>query len=218
MGRQKVEADIVVVGAGLAGLSAARSLRASGCDVAVVEARDRVGGRVLNHRLPGGEVIEIGGQWIGPQQLRINKLVAELGLETFPTYDTGENLLDLDGKVKHYTGEIPPLPKAALVDLGQSQLRFDRLGEAGAARGAVGGRPGGALGRGDVRDLDAAQHAHRERPVLLGGVLRGGVRGRAAGHVVAARARVHALGRWREQPDRVFATPRSRTESSADRS
>jgi monoamine oxidase len=127
MGRQKVEADVVVVGAGLAGLSAARSLRASGCDVAVVESRDRVGGRVLNHQLPGGEVVEIGGEWIGPQQLRINKLVAELGLETFPTYDTGENLLDLNGKVKRYTGEIPPLPKAALVDLGQSQLRFDRL-------------------------------------------------------------------------------------------
>jgi monoamine oxidase len=127
MGRQRVETDVVVVGAGLAGLSAARSLRASGCDVAVVEARDRVGGRVLNHQLPGGEVVEIGGEWIGPKQLRVNKLVAELGLETFPTYDSGENLLDLNGKVKHYTGEIPPLPKAALVDLGQSQLRFDRL-------------------------------------------------------------------------------------------
>ena len=68
-----------------------------------------------------------GGEWIGPGQLRVNKLVAELGLETFPTYDEGENLLDLHGRVKRYTGEIPPLPKAALVDLGQSQLRFDRL-------------------------------------------------------------------------------------------
>ncbi len=129
MARQKVEADVVVVGAGLAGLAAARSLRASGCDVAVLEARDRVGGRVLNHQLPGGEVVEMGGQWIGPSQLRVNKLVAELGLETFPTHDTGEHLLDLKGKVKRYTGEIPPLPKAALVDLGQSQLRFDRLAQ-----------------------------------------------------------------------------------------
>jgi len=57
----------------------------------------------------------------------VNKLVAELGLETFPTYNEGENILDLHGKVKRYTGEIPPLPKAALVDLAQSQLRFDRL-------------------------------------------------------------------------------------------
>jgi monoamine oxidase len=124
---QKVETDIVVVGAGLAGLAAARSLRASGREVAVLEARDRVGGRVLNHQLPGGEVVEMGGQWIGPQQLRVNKLVAELGLETFATYDTGEHVLDLNGRTKRYTGDIPPLPKAALVDLGQSQLRFDRL-------------------------------------------------------------------------------------------
>jgi monoamine oxidase len=127
MGRQKVEADVVVVGAGFAGLAAARTLRASGSDVAVLEARDRVGGRVLNHQLPGGEVVEMGGQWIGPQQLRVNKLIAELGLETFPTHDIGEHLLDLNGKVKRYRGGIPPLPKTALVDFGQSQLRFDRM-------------------------------------------------------------------------------------------
>jgi len=127
MTAQLVDTDVVVVGAGLAGLAAARSLQASGSDVVVLEARDRVGGRVLNHQLPGGEVVEMGGEWIGPSQLRINKLVAELGLETFPTHDTGEHVLDFDGRVKRYTGEIPPLPKAALVDLGQSQLRFDRL-------------------------------------------------------------------------------------------
>ncbi|MDQ1511527.1 MAG: monoamine oxidase [Actinomycetota bacterium] len=127
MSGQLVEADIVVVGAGLAGLAAARSLQASGSDVVVLEARDRVGGRVLNHQLPGGEVVEMGGQWIGPSQLRVNKLVAELGLETFPTYDTGEKVLDFNGRAQRYTGEIPPLPKAALVDFGQSQLRFDRL-------------------------------------------------------------------------------------------
>jgi monoamine oxidase len=127
MSGQLVDTDVVVVGAGLAGLAAARSLQASGSDVVVLEARDRVGGRVLNHQLPGGEVVEMGGQWIGPSQLRVNKLVAELGLETFPTHDTGEHVLDLNGRVKRYSGEIPPLPKAALVDFGQSQLRFDRL-------------------------------------------------------------------------------------------
>jgi monoamine oxidase len=122
-----MECDVVVVGAGLAGLAAARALEAAGSQVVVLEARDRVGGRVLNHELGNGEVVESGGEWIGPGQLRVNKLVAELGLETFPTYDEGEHLLDLRGRVKRYTGEIPPLPKAALVDLGQSQFRFDRL-------------------------------------------------------------------------------------------
>ena len=54
MSRQEIESSVVVVGAGLAGLAAARSLQASGSDVVVIEARDRVGGRVLNHQLPGG--------------------------------------------------------------------------------------------------------------------------------------------------------------------
>jgi len=124
---QRLDTDVVVVGAGLAGLSAARSLGAAGSHAVVLEARARVGGRVLNHDLGTGDVVELGGEWIGPSQLRINKLVAELGLETFPTYDDGEHVLDLHGRVKRYTGEIPPLPAAALVDLGQSQLRFDRL-------------------------------------------------------------------------------------------
>jgi len=122
-----VQCDVVVIGAGLAGLAAARTLEAAGVHAVVLEARDRVGGRVLNHDLGHGEVVELGGEWIGPAQLRVNKLVAEFGLETFPTYNEGENILDLRGKVKRYTGEIPPLPKAALVDLAQSQLRFDRL-------------------------------------------------------------------------------------------
>jgi monoamine oxidase len=124
---EHLEADVVVVGAGLAGLAAARQLEAAGSHAIVLEARDRVGGRVLNHDLGTGEVVEVGGQWIGPTQLRVNKVVAELGLETFPTYDDGENLLDLNGTAKRYTGEIPPLPKAALVDLAQSQFRFDRM-------------------------------------------------------------------------------------------
>src|SRR5436190_24040278 len=127
MGRQEVQTDIAVVGAGLAGLAAARSLRASGSDVVVLEARDRVGGRVLNPQLPGGDGVEMGGQWIGPHHRHINKLVAELGLETFPPHDTGENLLDLNGRATRYGGEISPLPKTALIDFAQSQLRFDRL-------------------------------------------------------------------------------------------
>ena len=86
------DTDVVIVGAGLAGLSAARSLTEAGVDVVVVEARDRVGGRTLNHDLGGGKVVEVGGQWIGPTQDRIAALAAELGVETFPTYTAGHDV------------------------------------------------------------------------------------------------------------------------------
>src|SRR5712691_1720595 len=86
------EADVAIVGAGLAGLSAARDLTKAGRSVLALEARDRVGGRTLNHHLGGGKVVEVGGQWIGPTQDRIAALDAELGVETFPTYIAGRDL------------------------------------------------------------------------------------------------------------------------------
>ncbi len=121
-------ADVVVIGAGLAGLVTARDVAAAGHDVLVVEARDRVGGRLLNAALPGtdGEIVEAGGQWVGPGQDRILGLIAELGLATFPTYDTGDKLAELRGAKTRYAGRIPRLNPAVLADIGQSQLRLDR--------------------------------------------------------------------------------------------
>ena len=74
--------QVLIVGAGLAGLYATRALARRGVRVRVLEARDRVGGRTLSHRLPGGDVIELGAQWLGPGQDRLIALVAELGLPT----------------------------------------------------------------------------------------------------------------------------------------
>lgn len=81
--------DVIIVGAGLAGLTAARDLdRAGNGSFAVLEARDRVGGRVLNHDLAGGHFSEAGGQWIGPGQTAIADLARELDIETFDSiYD-----------------------------------------------------------------------------------------------------------------------------------
>jgi monoamine oxidase len=85
--------DIAIVGAGLAGLTAARDLKRAGCEsFIVIEARDRVGGRTLNHDLGGGHISEVGGQWIGPGQTAIADLARELQVGTFPSYYAGNTV------------------------------------------------------------------------------------------------------------------------------
>jgi len=121
------DADVAIVGAGLAGLSAARDLRAAGHRVTVLEAQDRVGGRTLNHEFDNGDVIEIGGQWVGPTQDRLYALAAELEVEHFPTWDQGENLLHQGGKLTRYEGETFGLPAHVLADLALAQWRIGRL-------------------------------------------------------------------------------------------
>src|SRR5215210_3907855 len=85
--------DVVVVGAGLAGLIAAHDLQAADVSVLVLEARNRVGGRLLNHTLENGAVVELGGQWVGPTQDRVLSLAEGLGIGLFPTHTEGEHFL-----------------------------------------------------------------------------------------------------------------------------
>jgi monoamine oxidase len=111
--------DVVVVGAGLAGLSAASDLVHRGHSVAVLEARDRVGGRTLNHPVGGGEVVEVGGQWVGPGQDRILARARSLGVRTFKTWTRGQQILDYAGGRRLFTGVIPPLPDPDAGDFAQ---------------------------------------------------------------------------------------------------
>jgi monoamine oxidase len=124
---EKREADVAIVGAGLAGLAAARRLAAAGLDPLVVEARDRVGGRTLNHEIGDGKVVEVGGQWVGPTQRRMLALAQELGVDTFPTHDTGDNVIEWRGEKRRYSGAIPRINPAILADVAQAQVRLDRM-------------------------------------------------------------------------------------------
>jgi len=94
--------DVVVVGAGFAGLTAARKLAAAGKEVCVLEARDRVGGRTLNHRVQKGVIAEVGGEYVGPTQDRVLALAKAMGVDIFPTYNDGDNVLLLNGQLSRY--------------------------------------------------------------------------------------------------------------------
>ena len=120
-------ADVVVVGAGLAGLSAAQTLTDEGLSVVVLEARDRVGGRLLNHELDAGGTVEVGGQWVGPAQLRVNAWIRDLGLELFETYDEGFKEFEYRGRLSRYQGAIPKLNPLVIADVAQAQARLDRM-------------------------------------------------------------------------------------------
>jgi monoamine oxidase len=111
--------DVVVIGAGLAGLTAATDLDRAGHSVAVLEARDRVGGRTLNHPIGRGKEIEVGGEWVGPGQDRILARARAHGIKTFKTFTRGAQVLDYAGKVSQFTGLIPPLPEPDATDFGQ---------------------------------------------------------------------------------------------------
>ena len=109
-------ADVVVVGAGLSGLCAARKLRAQGASVVVVEARDRVGGRTFTQQI-GNSSFDLGGQWIGPEQKRVHALVDHLGLETARTHTDGKKVLEVEGKVSTYKRSITSMSVPNLIQL-----------------------------------------------------------------------------------------------------
>ena len=119
--------DVVVVGAGLAGLCAARELGRAGATVRVLEARDRVGGRVLSRQLTAGSVVELGAQWIGPGQEHMAALVKELALTPFPQHCAGTKVLSVGGRRSTYKRDIPSLPLLGLLDLDRTIKKLEAM-------------------------------------------------------------------------------------------
>ncbi len=119
--------DVVVVGAGLAGLAAARTLKDHGVGLVVLEARNRVGGRTLSQTMPSGETIDLGAQWIGPTQNRVAALTREFGLQTFNQYSTGAKIMSVEGKISTYKGSIPSLPLLSLMSLARLIKRLEAM-------------------------------------------------------------------------------------------
>jgi putrescine oxidase len=124
---RELAADVVVVGAGIAGLTAATALAAADRDVVVLEARDRVGGRVLNTEL-GGEVNELGGQWVAPYQQALHGLLAELELGLFHAYRDGDHVyVDANGERCRYDGDEDPLPAGSAAAYGRAVAKLDQI-------------------------------------------------------------------------------------------
>jgi monoamine oxidase len=125
------ELDAVIIGAGFAGLSTARQLMKAGKTFVLLEARDRVGGRTKTEQLLGRIKIDVGGQWIGPEQKRVSALAAELGAETFSTYDDGTHLFDEMGRIKRYQGSVPGFPGIwgylSTLNMGTAMWQLDRM-------------------------------------------------------------------------------------------
>ena len=110
---------VLIVGAGLAGLTAAAELTAAGCEVVVLEARDRVGGRTHGIEVAPGEWVDAGAAYLGERHTELADLIATLGLKAVPTGMEGDSRFLLGpeegGTTRH--GRFPPLNAVALGDL-----------------------------------------------------------------------------------------------------
>jgi len=116
-----------VVGAGYAGLTAARRLTQAGKSVVVLEARDRVGGRIWTHHLPDGSAVDRGGAWLGPRHDAIFALADEMRATTYKTWVKGAHLLIGDGRTRRYTGLIPKISPLAVLTLALAQWKINRM-------------------------------------------------------------------------------------------
>lgn len=117
--------DVIVVGAGLAGLKAAQELVAQHRSVILLEANNRVGGRLKSETV-AGRVVDVGGQWIGKGHDVLLGEAQRFGIATYKQYETGKTVMQLLGRIVHFVGEVPRMPLLSLIELYRIQKRWDR--------------------------------------------------------------------------------------------
>jgi Monoamine oxidase len=124
---RRIETEVIVIGGGIAGLTAATELAAAGSEVLVLEARDRVGGRTWNTEI-GGEANELGGQWVAPYQSAMHELLADLEIELFDTFRTGQHVfVDRKGSSHRYDGHDAPLGESSEKAFEAAESKLDSL-------------------------------------------------------------------------------------------
>jgi monoamine oxidase len=116
----------IVVGAGISGLTAARELQRAGLTVTLLEARERVGGKMYTVQI-GSHAVDLGAHWIGPGQTRLAELARELGVRTAPQRLDGRNVLLNRGRRSTFKGTIPRMSPLALIDLQVGIWRLESM-------------------------------------------------------------------------------------------
>ena len=186
--------DVVIIGAGLSGLYAARTLVAAGVDVLVLEAQNRVGGRTRTTHLADGTCIDEGGQWVSPGQDRMVQLAAALGVTLFPSWGEGLTVDWHQGQRSTYQGLFPPGDPAAAPAAREAAARLTQMAGTVPLETPWTAPQATAWDQQTLHQWLAAHVGPARARTALARAIEGVVRQWPGRHVIAGRAVLHPLG------------------------